>query len=72
MFERRDDGMPIAVLHYFGNINLTRPFPLHEHIHGVVEGTGADEFTGIDEEDFVGILDGIEPVGDDDAGSGGR
>ena len=45
---------------------------MHQHIHGVVKRTGANEFAGIHKKDFIGILDGIQPVGNDYARSGGR
>jgi hypothetical protein len=49
-----------------------RSFPMHEHIYGMVERAGSNEFARIYKKYFVGILDGIQPMGNNNAGSGGR
>lgn len=50
---------------------LTRPLALHEHINSMIKRSGTNEFAGIHKENFVGILDSIQPVRNDYTGRSG-
>ena len=45
---------------------------MQEHVDGLLHGTGGGDGAAIDEEDLVGVLDGVEAVRDDNARGGGR
>ena len=48
---------------------LTRTLAVHQQFDRVIERTGGDHFTGVDEENFVGVFYGIEAMSDDNFGS---
>ena len=55
-----------------GGPGLTDPFSVQQHVDSLVQAAGPGDLTRIDEEDLVGILDGIQAMRDDDTGGARR
>ena len=48
-----------------GTLNSAFSLPLQQQVYGILHGAGFGHSTGVDKVDFVGILDGVQPVGND-------